>query len=292
MPHRPGRPQASCQTPPAARSPSLQAPETEWPRRRPPGFSAGFSERSLPTCSERRKTPFPQGPTTPLGRAGAAPRPSTPASGRGLREPQVSCSRPSPQLRRASALSRGPDPEAAFLVSAAFESSRDGRRSGAQARDAAAALEPAAYSRKGSPRGGFHRTVHTPREIPHRATHKPQFFCKFPLPALNRRYAARAAGPLRQTSSVPGSQPTAAFPLPEETPPPRPKGTRKPSATSASSAEGGAARAPPDRARLFRARPLRTGTGGAGWLPAASPQSAAAGAACGPGGWEKRSVGE
>lgn len=76
-------------------------------------------------------------------------------------------------------------------------------------------------------------------------------------------------------------------------PPAAPERSRRPSAGSAASAEAG----PLERLRAelgcFREWPLRTRHWAAlaGSL-AAAPQSAAAAAACGPGGWEKRSVGE
>lgn len=94
---------ASCPESQGLRAPKLNGPAGG-------GFLCGFSERAFPTCSRRRKA-LPQGPTTPLGRAGAAPRPSTPSVRPGLGEPQ-SCSRPSSPAPQGSALGRGPDPEA------------------------------------------------------------------------------------------------------------------------------------------------------------------------------------
>lgn len=93
MPHRPGRPRCPAKLRQLPGVPGPPCPETERSRRRPPGFSAD-SRSGASRPAQKGGKPFPQGPTTPLGRAGAAPRPSTPASGRGLGEPQ-SCSRPS-----------------------------------------------------------------------------------------------------------------------------------------------------------------------------------------------------
>ena len=143
---------------------------------------------------------------------------------------------------------------------------------------------------KGSRRGGFQQAVDTPREFPTRPHTSPTSSCKFPQPVLSV-YTQR--GDVDHSSPLPPAPAHLLLPSSRGTPPPRP---REP--------EGLRQVPPPERragplelhrAELgcFRARPLRTRHWAAlaGSL-AASPQSAAAAAACGPGGWEKRSVGE
>lgn len=240
----------------AARVPGPPCPETE----RGP---AGGRQVSLRILGAEPPDPFrkAENPHRAHDAPGAAPAPrrgpapQRPAEASGNRRAAAGLP---PGSAGASALGRGPDPRRVFLVPAAFESSRDGRRSGAQARDAAAALEPAAYSRKGSPRGGFHRTVHTPREFPYRATHKPQFFLQVSAAGLKtvdtRRGGVSDRPPFFPTPRVPAH---CRFPLPEE-PLRRARRNSKAFRNFRLQRGGWLLELLPDRARLFRARPLRT----------------------------------
>lgn len=256
--------------------PEPPSPETERPRRRAPGFSADSRSRA-PRPAQRGGRPSPQGPTTPPGRAGAAPRPTVPESSPGPRPRERPQSRSAaglpPQLAVLSHSGAAPTQWRVSPVPAAFETSRGWRRSGTQTRHAAAALEPAAYRRKGSPRGGFHRAVDTPREFPTPPHTNPNSSCKFPPPVLSvdKRQGGGGrrggGGGLRSFLPTPGPRPPPPSLSPRK-PSAVPEGTRRSSASSASSAEGGAARAPPGRARLFPcAAAAHSALGGAGWLP-------------------------
>lgn len=209
-------------------------------------FLSRFSERGRQASSVRRNTL----PTGAPRRPRPAPR-QRPALPRGRRQPRSS---PSSPALLTPALSRGGRCGASPTARQRLKVPGPGRR-----RPSARRLPP-----QGQARAGVSIASSTPLgNSPPRRTQTPLPLSNFRRQVLSvqkpsgLRPLLHHAGPSPPSPSHSRRNPFAS-----------PEGARRPSASSASSARGGAARAPPGGARLFPcAAAAHSALGGAGWLP-------------------------
>lgn len=187
------------------------SPEIEQRGERPPGLSAD-SRRGEAAGGAN---PSHAGATTPGQRRGPASRHPAQAPGPTLRgvcrasaalPPNSPDSGSQPSLTPGCASAKSPQ---------LLKSSRGGRRSGAwaQARRAAAALEPAAYRRRGRQARGFPPSRRHPKGIPHRATREPAFLLHIAATGFYPRNGEVGLRPLLPRPSLPT---LATTPIPAE----------------------------------------------------------------------------